>query len=170
MRKYRWVLLLLIIWLLPALACSLPRAEPERQLPSFDEALLERGYFLATPETENISEPDPAPLPPAPPLPTDVPSLVHPVVNVSAPPASGVGLPPVLYGDEAVYSYPVQSGDTLPVVARRFGVESDQITSSQDIPAAALLSPGQVLEIPNLTGPASYPAPLLPDSAVVFFS
>lgn len=64
-------------------------------------------------------------------------------------------------------SYLAQSGDTLPVVASHFGTTPDQIFSPQPIPAAGLIPPGQQLIIPRLAEEIPYPAPLLPDSAVV---
>jgi LasA protease len=166
MRKDRAFWLLIIAWLLPAIACSLPSAEPERQLPSFEEALIERGYDLRTPEA--VSAPESVqPLPPdSPPLPVALPPA-QPILDLPAQPSAGFSLPPALHGTEGVYTYPAQSGDTLPVVALRFGVETNQITSAQELPATALLSPGQSLHIPNLTGPVPYPVALLPDSAVV---
>lgn len=168
MKRYRIFLLVVAAWLLPVLACNLPRAEPYRQLPSFEEALIEQGYFLATPVPENAGEnslpevalPGPSQQPTPPP--------VHPIMVQPSPATIVNAQPPVLDGMENVYAYPVQSGDTLAAVALRFRVEPEHITSAQDIPAGALLSPGQVLHIPNQTGPVLYPVPLLPDSSIVY--
>ena len=70
--------------------------------------------------------------------------------------------------DSSLYvSYHTQSGDTLQVVANRFGVEPAQIYSPQPIPASGLIPPGQQLIIPRIEETAPYSTPLLPDSAVV---
>ena len=68
--------------------------------------------------------------------------------------------PPLLY-----YS---QAGDTLPVVAVRFGVEPEEITSPDPIPATSLLNPNQLLIIPNRLANTTAPEKLLPDSELVY--
>ena len=52
--------------------------------------------------------------------------------------------------------YYTQAGDTLPVVAVRFGVEESEITSPDPIPATALLKPNQLLIIPNRLANTTY--------------
>lgn len=67
-----------------------------------------------------------------------------------------------------VYSYAAQSGDTLEVVARHFGVSPAQITSDRAINQFGVLDPGQILFIPDvLKGDFTSPN-LIPDSEVVF--
>jgi LasA protease len=69
----------------------------------------------------------------------------------------------------ALFRYTVQSGDSLPVVAARFGVPADQIrASSGRLFATGFLSPGQTLLIP--VNAMEWPAArhLLPDSEVVY--
>jgi murein DD-endopeptidase MepM/ murein hydrolase activator NlpD len=65
-------------------------------------------------------------------------------------------------------AYPAQSGDTLPAVARRFGVDPGQITSPEPLPAEGLLRPGQALSIPSVLGGGVPPSALLPDSEVIY--
>ena len=64
--------------------------------------------------------------------------------------------------------YYSQSGDTLPSLARRFGVLPDQITSPEAIPSDSLLNPGQLLIIPDIFEKTSPSVQLLPDSEIVF--
>jgi murein DD-endopeptidase MepM/ murein hydrolase activator NlpD len=64
--------------------------------------------------------------------------------------------------------YYASSGDSLPVVSLRFGVDMDEITSPDDIDTAGLLPPGQLLIIPNRLSETSSPIKLLPDSEVIF--
>lgn len=64
-------------------------------------------------------------------------------------------------------TYTAQSGDTLPALAKRFAVSSDQITSSQPIPAQGFIPAGQALSIPAALTDTLDPRPLLPDAEVV---
>ena len=64
--------------------------------------------------------------------------------------------------------YFTQSGDTLPAVARRFGVQPEQIGASQPLAPEALLPPGLELMIPNQLGETRFPDFLLPDSEVIY--
>ncbi len=80
--------------------------------------------------------------------------------RVVAPPTLSADAPPVLY-----YT---QAGDTLPVVAVRFGVLPQQITSPASLPAEGLLPPGQLLIIPAQLGLTSSDFHLLPDSEFVY--
>jgi LasA protease len=65
--------------------------------------------------------------------------------------------------------YTVQSGDSLPGLAARFGVPASQIrTSSGRSPAAGFLSPGQSLLIPGQAGTWPAARHILPDGEVVY--
>lgn len=75
-------------------------------------------------------------------------------------PSLEVNRPPVLY-----YA---QAGDTLPVVAVRFGVLPEEISSPEPLPETALLHPNQLLIIPNRLMNTTSPNRLLPDSEAVF--
>lgn len=68
--------------------------------------------------------------------------------------------PPILY-----YS---QSGDSLDVVARHFGVEVGEITSANPLPQTGLLNPDTPLVIPNRLGETTPGERTIPDSEVVF--
>lgn len=69
-------------------------------------------------------------------------------------------LPPILY-----YT---QSGDTLTVVATRFGVSVEDITSPHPIQSGTLLEPNQLLIIPNRLAQTTPSQQVMPDSEVVF--
>jgi len=66
-----------------------------------------------------------------------------------------------------IFQYSVHSGDTLPALAGRFGVEPEQITSEQPVPAEVFIPIGQLLKIPNTVGETPYPGVLLPDSEAI---
>ena len=63
--------------------------------------------------------------------------------------------------------YLTQSGDTLPALAGRFGVQAQEITSAAQIPARGFINVGQELVIPKRVTGAPYPKPVLPDSEVI---
>jgi murein DD-endopeptidase MepM/ murein hydrolase activator NlpD len=67
--------------------------------------------------------------------------------------------------------YYAQSGDWLPAVAKRFGVEMSEITSPKVFPENGLLDAGTLLMIPARRDPTVQYAPslqLIPDNEVVF--
>lgn len=67
--------------------------------------------------------------------------------------------------------YYAQSGDWLPAVAKRFGVDVNEIASPKVLPEKGLLDPGTLLIIPDrrdTNAQYSSPLQLLPDSEVVF--
>ncbi len=71
------------------------------------------------------------------------------------------------YDPNVSVSYIAQSGDTLAVVAKHFGVSPDQISSPNNLPQTGLLPPGQQLIIPRPQEAAPYVDILMPDSAVI---
>ena len=64
--------------------------------------------------------------------------------------------------------YYTQAGDTLPVVAARFGVQPEEISSPDEIPERALFNPGQLLVIPNRLANTTSSQHFMPDSEVVY--
>jgi murein DD-endopeptidase MepM/ murein hydrolase activator NlpD len=68
----------------------------------------------------------------------------------------------------APYLYYTQAGDTLPVVAIRFGVQPANISSPDPLPPKNLLPPNQLLIIPRRLANTTTSQHLLPDSEVVF--
>ncbi len=109
--------------------------------PTADNPIIE-AQFSETPQAPTNT---PAP---SDPTPTLTPTL--PIVNTT----------PILY-----YT---QAGDTLPVVAVRFGVQTDEISSPEEIPERALFNPGQVLIIPNRLANTTSSQHFMPDSEVVY--
>ncbi len=64
--------------------------------------------------------------------------------------------------------YYTQSGDTLPLIAVRFGVNTEEIISPDVLPAKALLKPNLLLVIPNRLAAIGPDGMLFPDSEVVY--
>lgn len=67
--------------------------------------------------------------------------------------------------------YYAQSGDWLPAVAKRFGVEVSEIASPKVLPKNGLLDPGTLLIIPDHRDPTVSYAPalqMIPDNEIVF--
>ncbi|MEW5941453.1 MAG: M23 family metallopeptidase [Chloroflexota bacterium] len=65
--------------------------------------------------------------------------------------------------------YYAQSGDTLPVVATRFGVGVNDITSPKNLPETGLIDPGTLMFIPRrVAEPTSPSLQIMPDSELIF--
>ncbi len=64
--------------------------------------------------------------------------------------------------------YYSQSGDTLPAVASRFGVELAEIKSDAALPASGLLTPRTLLIIPDRLSEGTAGELIMPDSEVVY--
>jgi murein DD-endopeptidase MepM/ murein hydrolase activator NlpD len=64
--------------------------------------------------------------------------------------------------------YYAQSGDTLETLANRFSVNPFEIVSPETIPGEGLISPGQMLMIPNRLLRTTPNTKILPDSEVVY--
>ena len=109
--------------------------------PTADSSIIEAQIS----ETAQAATNTPAPRDPTPTL---TPTL--PIVNTT----------PIIY-----YT---QAGDTLPVVAVRFGVQPDEISSPDDISERALFNPGQLLIIPNRLANTTSSQHFMPDSEVVY--
>jgi LasA protease len=112
---------------------------------------------------------------------TPTPSLVFPTSQVppviTSDPASQetlqsvtpVPTPESVPVDTAPLLYYTQAGDTLPVVAIRFGVEVDDITlPGRDIPTTGLLTPNTLLIIPHMLVNTTSPTKIIPDSELVY--
>lgn len=138
------LLALLAALVLAGLACNFPgggvRAEPTPTEFAAPEFVFTRPTKVPTPT-------------PRPDLPT---------------PTSAVAVPPPITNDQPPILYNTQAGDTLPVVAVRFGVLPEEITSPDEIPAEALINPDQLLVIPNRIGETTPNQRIIPDSEIVY--
>ncbi len=110
------------------------------------------------------------------PEPTQVQSLIDPTPSPTAIPTipqretkllptQGQIIPPSQ--DTQILYYTI-AGDSLPEVSLRFGVDMNTITSPDPIERSGLLTPGQLLIIPNNLSETSSTHKLLPDSEVTF--
>lgn len=66
------------------------------------------------------------------------------------------------------FVYYSQAGDTLPVVAARFGVLPEEIQYNTNVPPTGLITPGTLLIIPNILGEIFATDPVMPDSEVIY--
>ncbi len=66
------------------------------------------------------------------------------------------------------FVYYTQAGDTLPVVAARFGVLPEEIQFNTDVPETGLITPGTLLIIPNILAELVATDPVMPDSEVIY--
>ncbi len=106
------------------------------------------------PKSENTLTPTPNPQPEGALTPESYPT------NAPNQPLPVADNPPILY-----YT---QAGDTLPVVAVRFGVDPSEITSPDPIPETTLISPNQLLIIPRRFVNTTPAEKIIPDSEIVF--
>lgn len=150
-RKRKYLIALLLFWLLPALACNFPSVQ-KRQQAAVERAVQQTLQAMSLPTS----------LPPvetASPLPEGAqPSPTFELPGIS-PPQQPAG---------SVYAYVTQSGDTLPALEKRFGVAAWQISPVGVLPSQGLISPGIQLTIPNTLGETPYSGALLPDSEIVY--
>ena len=72
----------------------------------------------------------------------------------------------ISYAEGVPILYYAQSGDSLGVLAVRFGVEVQDITSQESLPADGLIPEGQLLLIPNRLDETTSPLKIMPDSEV----
>ncbi|MEK6222725.1 MAG: M23 family metallopeptidase, partial [Chloroflexota bacterium] len=141
------------------------------------------GYITPDSLTATASVPKNSPVPTAffvfptetstsPPTPTDTPdpTLFTPTSAISSPtpvPSPTATLAP-LSADPPLLQYFAQSGDTLPGLVNRFGVNLFEIVSSEDIPETDFIDPGQFFMIPQRLGETTPDEQIFPDSEIVF--
>ena len=113
-----------------------------------------------------LSTPDPAILTPSP-TPQEVVLPTPQKTSASHSSPELVALPTLSESDTPILYY-AQAADTLPVVALRFGVKTDEITSPDPLPATSILTPGQLLIIPRRIANTTTAQHVLPDSELVY--
>ena len=155
---YKLVLVLLLFGLLPGMACNFPfQATATMQENDLQHTLTAMAAVMQDNQTPAPEAGNASGLAPGFNTPTAVPTDV----NFRRPE------PPILDAGGNLFIYRAINGDTLQAVSQRFGVEPERITSTDGLPETGMLTPGQVLEIPNELGETRYTEILLPDSAVV---
>jgi LysM repeat protein len=88
-------------------------------------------------------------------------------VGEASPTAEVTGSPAASAEAGEAILYAAQSGDSLSVVAAHFGVEESEIASPADI-ADGLISPGQLLVVPDRLGEVSSNVQIMPDSEIIY--
>ncbi len=102
-------------------------------------------------------------LTPAEPTPTDEPPL--PTSTYLPPPSPS---PTALRTPAPTQYYTTQSGDTLPALAARFGVNPVDIVAPEGLKGSTTLAEGQLLVIPHVLSDTGPDNKLIPDSELVF--
>ncbi len=157
-KKMRGLSILLAAWIVVSLACNYP-GYPPRSTALSGEALRQTLAALGANNT-------PAATGTAQVFPGETRAPLAGLVTAT-PPGLPSATPGPILGDPTRIRYFAQPGDTLTSLAGRYKVEPELILSSQPIPTAAFIPPGQELRIPNLLSETPYPSAILPDSAVV---
>lgn len=138
---FRQAMLLTMLFFLAAAACNFPlfTKPPAVDEPAVQQTLAALWFATpASPPPQGTGQPFPG-------LATSVPDV-----------------PP------GMIAYPIQSGDTLPALTKRFQVQPQDILSPSPLPAEGLLPAGQVVAIPAAIQEEVTGGPLLPDSEVIF--
>lgn len=147
----RFACLLLLVWLVPGMACNLPTA-PRSDVQLAVESTLE------TLRTQTAQPGQATPVL----LDTVTP---YPQIATALPDLPGVP-PSELIGD--TFWYYTRPGDTLGALALRFSVDIKSILDPQQYPPRDMLPGGLELKIPNSLGVLESPDLLLPDSEIVY--
>ena len=101
-----------------------------------------------------------------PPAVTEAPLTPAPTPDGAAPVIEATYTPSL---DAAPFLYYAQSGDMLPAIAKRFGVNESEITSDADLTKTTLIDPGTLLVIPNrINEPATPNIQIMPDAEIIF--
>jgi len=159
-KLHRWAIMITLVYLFPALACNFP-APTKRSDTSFGE--LQTTLTALADPTSSVQTPSP----------TWGQATATPSAEgeVTATPPVPIVTPlrtPGQDGSGTQFIYFTQTGDTLPAVAKRFGVKPEQVSSSQSLSPEALLPAGLELLIPNILGDTQFPDFLLPDSEIIY--
>jgi len=157
--RRRVTLIILFLYLIPALACNYPI--PSEPTESFEELRITLTVLAGTKVTEQTALPEGE---------KATVTSTSEFNNTPTPPGSVV-VPlatPGLDITRTHFIYFTQTGDTLPAVAKRFGVLPEQVSASQSLAPAALLPPGLELMIPNKLGETRFSDFLLPDSEIIY--
>ena len=152
-------LIFFLVFLVTTLACG--QSAPE------DLSALELRQTMAALPAPTLPAGQPVIQPTAQPV-GEQPSQPQPQATLTVPAGSPV-IPVVSPVSGPVITYLARSGDTLPALAGRFGVEAAQIQAPQSLPGLAYLPLGIELSIPNvITETVTSATPLLPDSEIVY--
>lgn len=165
-RRLRRERLILVTILTVLLACGVTAGimKSPKKVSASEMANLPSAQSTAVTAEAPIATLSPMPLPSA----TSVPAEVseEPVV-AEAPALLPTQVQPAVMPEDAPIPYYAQSGDSIGVLAVRFGVELSEITSALPLPEEGFIPEGQLLLIPDRLKETSDTLKLFPDSEVV---
>lgn len=167
-KRHRRERLILLATLLVVATCAIvaatfrsPKAAPPPvSLPAVQPSSVPTNEPTAT--LEPIQSPMTAPTSTT--IPTATP---EPMATEPAPVILPSQAQPVTLEKDVPIPYYVQSGDSIGVLAVRFGVELNEITSALPLPEEGFIPEGQLLLIPNRLKEVSSSLKVFPDSEVV---
>jgi LasA protease len=141
-----------------------PSPLPASQIVLAAEPVLESPVSASASPTPSPTRPSPIP-PTTTAEPSATPTATVTETDTPAPPSP---TPTEMIVNDSPILYYTQAGDTLPVVAVRYGVKPEEISSPDPIPPTALLNPRQLLIIPRRLVNTTSSQHLMPDSEVVY--
>ncbi|MGB4595762.1 MAG: hypothetical protein WBI14_07625 [Anaerolineaceae bacterium] len=161
-RRERLVLLaLLLVILTSAIVVTTGRSPKAAMVPPLDLPAVQPNMVQIVQPT---ATPEPSPSPTA----TTIPTAMQEVEPIeSAPVILPTQAQPVTLAKDIPIPYYAQSGDSIGVLAVRFGVDISEITSAQPLPEEGFIPEGQLLLIPNKLEKVSSSLRIFPDSEVV---
>jgi LasA protease len=147
-------------------AAWLPAPEVTSLVQITPELAPSQPMVSATPEN-NVTDPGLAVLDTQS-LPIELVDPATPDLTSFPPLPSPSATPEISVVNNAPILYYAQAADTLRVVAVRFGVPANEISSPEPIPETTFINPGQLLIIPRRLSNITSSQHILPDSEVVF--
>ena len=161
------IIFFIIVASLPLMFCSSGYITPYSLTATaapFIETAVPTAYFVGPTNLPNSE---------ATPLPTEDSAVISPMPSVdpnltaTEAPTPTETLEPIA-ADTPPMLYFAQSGDSVPALANRFGVNQFEIVSAEEIPENGYLSPGQMMMIPLRLAHTSPETQLIPDSEIVY--
>jgi LasA protease len=148
--------------LMASLACSQGYVSPVELTATAAEKVLETPDVIVAASTNAavVIEVGQEPVKPLVPTYTDMPDVTSTPKPTRTPDPNATPKPPI--------QYYTQAGDTLPSIIGRYGVNADQIISTEPIPSSGLINPGTLLIIPDVLDEVFDSTLVLPDSEVVY--
>ena len=173
--KQRFPLILIFLFVVLLSSCNLGNyyvsALDLTATAVFADALEEATInFNATQSPFPLAEPTPNPIVPTEETQPTSSVLVPEPTEIVAPIVEEDPLPTATRDDEerSPILYYTQSGDTLNVIAARFGVSVDEIKTQSELDSRELISPQTLLVIPDYYGFDIASDPVLPDSEIIY--
>ncbi|MBN2148605.1 MAG: M23 family metallopeptidase [Anaerolineales bacterium] len=166
------LLVALLLFLLPGLACNFPTSAVQPTL-SGEELRQTLAAYQSNPPTPSQTPPSEQPQPS--PLPVQATTQAGASETIEPTPAPTTPIPeifqiplplPTIPGP--YYIYTTSTNDTLPAIAGRFDVKPESIIATAPLSEEGFLPPGLALAVPVMFEQTTPPKAALPDSEMIY--